>query len=56
MFLFGFSVSPRIRALIGAVVLALGLVLHSVLLDVAGGALLLIAVGMWVYRSRREVQ
>ena len=50
--LFG-TVHPAIRAALGVVVLVVGVVLHKVILDVAGAAIVLIGAGQWLYRTRR---
>jgi hypothetical protein len=50
--LFG-TVHPAIRAALGVVVLVAGVVLHKVILDVAGAAVVLIGAGQWLYRTRR---
>jgi hypothetical protein len=47
------AVHPAIRIALGVVVLAAGVVLHKVLLDVAGAAVILIGAGQWLYRTRR---
>jgi hypothetical protein len=46
-----FMVPPAIRAVIGVVLLVIGVLLHMVLLDVAGAAAIVISVWMW--RSHR---
>jgi hypothetical protein len=52
MFMFGVSVDPRIRAALGVIALVVGIALHLVVLDVAGGFLVLWAGGQWLQRSR----
>jgi len=47
------AVHPAIRTALGAVVLVAGVVLHKVILDVAGAAVILIGAGQWLYRQRR---
>jgi hypothetical protein len=51
--LFG-TVHPGIRAALGVVVLVVGLLLHRVILDAAGAAVVLIGAGQWFYRWRRS--
>jgi threonine/homoserine/homoserine lactone efflux protein len=43
MFLFGVSMNPKIRLIIGAVVLVLGIVLHLTFLAIGGAAYLAFA-------------
>jgi hypothetical protein len=50
--LFG-TVHPAIRIALGVVVLVVGVVLHKLILDVAGVALVLTGAGQWLYRTRR---
>jgi hypothetical protein len=50
MFMFGMSMDPRIRIALGIVVLVIGIVLHQVVIDAAGGILLLLAGGQWLRR------
>ena len=46
--------NPVIRLVIGAVVLAVGVTLHRVLMDVAGGVVILLGAGQWLYKARRR--
>jgi threonine/homoserine/homoserine lactone efflux protein len=55
MFMFGVSVNPAIRAILGIAVLVVGIVLRQVVLDAAGGVLILWAGGQWL-RHRRSAQ
>jgi hypothetical protein len=43
-----FMVPPPIRAVLGVVLLVIGLLLHMVLLDVAGAAAIAISAYMWL--------
>lgn len=47
------AVHPAIRTALGVVVLAAGVVLHKLFLDLAGAAVILIGAGQWLYRTRR---
>lgn len=49
--LFGI-VNPAIRIALGVVVLVIGVALHRTLIDVAGGAVVVIGAGQWLYRRR----
>jgi threonine/homoserine/homoserine lactone efflux protein len=40
MFLFGVSIDPKIRLIIGALILVLGIVLHMLILAIGGAAYL----------------
>jgi hypothetical protein len=53
LFLFGKSINPKIRLIIGAVVLVLGIVLHSRLLDV-GAAVYLVFSGYQLVRNLKQ--
>jgi hypothetical protein len=56
LFLFGKSVSPKFRPLLGLIVLVLGIALHQVIL-VAAGAVYFVATGyLLVRRAKRNVQ
>jgi hypothetical protein len=44
-----FMVPAPIRAVLGAVLLVIGLLLHMLLLDVAGAAAIAISAYMWLY-------
>jgi hypothetical protein len=46
------SVNPVIRAAVGVVILVIGLMLHKVVLDVAGAAAIVISVAQWLHRRR----
>ncbi len=48
------TVHPVVRAALGVVVLAIGVVLHRVYLDVAGAAVIAIGAGQWLYRQRHS--
>ena len=50
--LFG-GISPVVRAVIGVVVLVAGLALHKVLLEVAGGAVIAVGLGQWLFSKQR---
>jgi hypothetical protein len=50
--LFG-RINPAVRAAIGVVLLVIGLVLHRLLFEVAGGAVLVLGGIQWLYASRR---
>ncbi len=47
------TVHPAVRAALGLVILAIGVILHRVYLDVAGGAVIAIGAGQWLYRQHR---
>ena len=47
------TIHPAIRIALGVVVLVAGIVLHKLILDVAGVAVVLIGAGQWLYRPRR---
>lgn len=47
------GIHPAIRLLIGAVLLAVGVAMHRVLVDVAGAVVILLSAGQWLYRARR---
>jgi len=49
--LFG-GLHPAIRIAIGLAVLIVGVMLHKVLLDVAGGAVMIIGTVRWLSRAR----
>jgi hypothetical protein len=49
--LFGI-VNPAIRIALGVVVLLIGVALHKTLIDAAGGLVVLIGAGQWLYRRR----
>jgi hypothetical protein len=53
MLLFGLKIHPAIRIAIGVVVLVVGVVLHRVIIDAAGAAVMLIGAAQWTSRSRR---
>jgi hypothetical protein len=55
MFLFGFSLHPAIRAIVGIVALVLGIALHLVILDAVGAIFVAIS-GYQVYRRRGGTQ
>jgi hypothetical protein len=44
---------PAVRLVVGAVLLAIGVAMHKVLLDVAGGAVILLSAVQWLSRARR---
>ena len=46
------TVHPAIRAAVGVVILVIGVLLHKVMLDVAGGAAIVISAVQWLYRQR----
>ena len=46
------SVNPAIRAAVGVAILVIGLMLHKVLLDATGAAVIVIGVAQWLYRRR----
>ncbi len=46
------SVNPAIRAAVGVVILVIGLVLHSVVLDATGAAALVIGAVQWLHRRQ----
>jgi len=50
--LFG-GLHPAIRIAIGLVVLVVGVTLHRVLLDVAGGVVMVIGAAQWLAGARR---
>ena len=50
--LFG-GLHPAIRIAIGLAVLIIWVALHKVLLDVAGGAVMIISTAQWLSRARR---
>ena len=50
--LFG-GLHPAIRIAIGLAVLIIGVALHKVLLDVAGGAVMIFSMAQWLSRARR---
>lgn len=52
MFMFGVSVSPRIKVVLGIVMVAIGVALHQVVLAAAGGVFVLLAGGQWMLRRR----
>jgi len=52
--LLGSRIHPAIRLVIGAVVLALGVAMHKVLFDVAGGVVILLGAGQWLYKATRR--
>jgi hypothetical protein len=52
MFMFGMSINPAIRAALGIVVLVIGIVVHTVVLDAAGAVLMLWAGGQWLVHRR----
>ena len=52
--LLGNRIHPAIRIAIGAVVLIVGVALHRVPVDVAGGAVMLVGAGQWLYKARRR--
>jgi hypothetical protein len=52
MFLFGVSIDPKIRLIIGAVVLVLGIVLHLAVVALGGAAYL----GFAAYRLVRNLK
>jgi hypothetical protein len=54
--LFGKSVNPKLRLLIGAAILALGIVAHLAALAIVGGAYLLIAAFMLVRDIRQNAR
>ncbi len=43
MFLFGLSINPKLRLIIGAVILVLGIVLHLTILAIGGAAYIALA-------------
>jgi hypothetical protein len=46
------TVHPAVRVALGLVLLAIGVVLHKVYLDVAGAAVIAVGAGQWLYRRR----
>lgn len=46
-------VNPAVRVAIGVVVLVIGVVMHRVIFDVAGIAVVVTGCGQWLYRARR---
>ena len=45
-------VHPAIRAAVGVVLLVIGLLLHQVILDVAGAAAIVISAVQWLHRKQ----
>jgi|HubBroStandDraft_2_1064218.scaffolds.fasta_scaffold544169_2 hypothetical protein len=56
MFLFGFSMNPMTRLLVGAAVLAIGIALHLALLEAGGAAFLALGVFMLVRDVRKNTR
>jgi hypothetical protein len=54
--LFGKSMNPKIRLLVGAAALVIGIVVHSVLVDALGAAYLAIALFMLVRDIRQNTK
>jgi hypothetical protein len=50
------AINPKVRVVLGAILLAVGLVLHSILIGAIGGALLVLAAGRLVFNFRRGQQ
>lgn len=46
------NVHPAVRIAIGLVVLVIGVVLHKVLIDVAGAVVVAVGAVQWFYRRR----
>jgi hypothetical protein len=56
MILFGISMNPKIRLIAGAAALALGIVAHLAVLEIAGAAFLAIAVCLLVRGMRKSTR
>jgi hypothetical protein len=50
MFLLGMSVNPAVKAVLGIAVLVVGVLMHLVLIDAIGAALILLAAGQLLRR------
>ena len=48
------SLHPAIRLVVGIVVVAIGVAVHKVFLDVIGAAVVLVSAAQWLYRERRQ--
>jgi uncharacterized membrane protein len=54
MFLFGLSIDPKFRLIIGAVILVLGIVLHLTILAIGGAVYIALAVYMLVRNLKQN--
>lgn|GEM_PF-5443876 len=56
MILFGFSMNPKIRLLIGAAALAIGIALHLIMLIAVGAALVAMAAYLLIRNLRKNTR